>query len=81
MEEEHRLHPEDFMEMELPEYIDFAVDILERLRPDMCVERIAGEVPPRFVSEHRWGLVRTFEILHMLAARLEARGTWQGRLC
>ena len=81
MEEEHRLHPEDFMEMELPEYIDFAVDILERLRPDMCVERIAGEVPPRFVSEHRWGLVRNFEILHMLDARLEARGTWQGRLC
>lgn len=80
MEAEHDAHPEEFVEMPLPEYLDFIIDILERLRPDLYIERIAGEMPPRFVRENRWGLVRNFEILRMLDARLEERGTWQGRL-
>ncbi|MBQ4285228.1 MAG: TIGR01212 family radical SAM protein [Bacteroidales bacterium] len=80
MEAEHDAHPEEFLSWELPEYIDFVIDLLERLRPDLYIERVAGEVPPRFVRETRWGLVRNFEILHMLEARLEERDTWQGRL-
>jgi uncharacterized protein len=80
MEKEFRECPEDFLLMDLPEYIDFVIDILERLRPELLVERVAGEVPPRFVNEARWGLVRNFEILHMLDSRLESRNTWQSRL-
>ena len=38
------------------------------------------EVPPRFVNETQWGLVRNFQILHMLDDRLAERDTWQGRL-
>ena len=56
------------------------IDILERLRPDLCIERIAGEVPPRFVRQTPWGLVRNFQILSMMEARLESRDTFQGRL-
>ena len=72
--------PQDFLRMELPEYLDFVIDILERLRPDLYIERVAGEVPPRFVNETQWGLVRNFQILHMLDDRLAERDTWQGRL-
>ncbi len=79
MEKEFRECPEDFLLMDLPEYIDFVIDILEKLRPELLVERVAGEVPPRFVNEARWGLVRNFEILHMLDSRLESRNTWQSR--
>ncbi|MBP5235493.1 MAG: radical SAM protein, partial [Bacteroidales bacterium] len=78
MEAEHDAHPEDFLSFGLPEYIDFIIDILERLRPDLFIERIAGEVPPRFVRETRWGLIRNFEILHLLDAGLEKRDTRQG---
>ena len=78
MEAEHDARPEDFLSFDLPEYIDFIIDILERLRPDLYIERIAGEVPPRFVRETRWGLIRNFEILHLLDARLEERDTRQG---
>jgi hypothetical protein len=78
MEAEAREHPERFLEWTLDEYLDFIVDILERLRPDLCIERIAGEVPPRFVEKTRWGLIRNFQILHLLDERLEARGTRQG---
>ena len=80
MEALHDAHPERFLDLDLPSYLDFAIDILERLRPDLYIERIAGEVPPRFVRTARWGLVRNFEVLRMLDARLTERDTWQGRL-
>ena len=61
-------------------YIDFFVDMLERLRPDLSIERFVGEVPPRFVNETPWGLIRNVEMLRLLDKRLEERCTWQGRL-
>ncbi|MCQ2142963.1 MAG: TIGR01212 family radical SAM protein [Bacteroidales bacterium] len=79
MEKEYAGHPEDFVRFSLEEYLDFFVDILERLRPDIFIERFAGEVPPRFVTETPWGLVRNAELLHMLDERLEVRDTFQGR--
>lgn len=79
MEKEFEEHPEEFLRLPLDEYLDFIIDILERLRPDLYIERVAGEVPPRFVKETQWGLVRNFQILHMLDERLEERDTWQGR--
>ena len=80
MEREFRERREDFVTFTLEEYIDFFVDFLERLRPDLCIERFAGEVPPRFVNETPWGLVRNPQLLEMLEKRLEERDTWQGRL-
>ena len=80
MEKEYAVDPSAFYRPGLDEYLDFVIDILERLRPDLYIERVAGEVPPRFVNDTPWGLVRNFEILRMLDKRLEARDTWQGRL-
>ncbi len=80
MEKEFALHPEQFEQFTLDEYIDFFVDILERLRPDLAIERFAGEVPPRFVNSTPWGKIRNVELLRMLDARLEGRETFQGRL-
>ncbi len=80
MEKEFALHPEQFEQFTLDEYIDFFVDILERLRPDLAIERFAGEVPPRFVNSTPWGRIRNVELLRMLDARLEGRETFQGRL-
>ena len=80
MEAEALEHPERFLQWTLDEYLDFVIDILERLRPDLYIERVAGEVPPRFVEKSRWGLIRNFQILHLLDARLEARDTCQGAL-
>lgn len=78
MEKEAGEHPERFLQWTLDEYLDLIVDILERLRPDLYIERVAGEVPPRFVNETRWGLIRNFQILHLLDERLERRDTRQG---
>ena len=80
MEEEYALHPERFEHFSLEGYIDFFIDILERLRPGLVIERFAGEVPPRFVNSTPWGLVRNVELLRMLENRLAERETFQGRL-
>lgn len=80
IEKEFAEVPQDFLRLDLSDYLDLVTEILERLRPDLYIERVAGEVPPRFVNETQWGLVRNFQILHMLDDRLEECGTWQGRL-
>lgn len=80
MEREFAEHPEDFVDFSLGAYIDFFVEMLRRLRPDLCIERIAGEVPPRFVTRTPWGLVRNVELIRMLENRLEELGVRQGDL-
>ena len=80
MEKEFASQPEDFVQFALDEYIDFFIDMLERLRPDLYIERFAGEVPPRFVNSTPWGLIRNVELLRLLDSRLRERNTWQGRL-
>ncbi len=80
MEREFAARPEDFVTFTLDGYIDFFTDMLERLRPDLYIERFAGEVPPRFVNSTPWGLIRNVELLRLLEKRLEERDTFQGAL-
>ena len=80
MEKEYAECPQDFERFSLEEYLDFFTDMLERIRPTLSIERFAGEVPPRFVNETPWGLIRNVELLRLLDQRLEERDTWQGRL-
>lgn len=80
MAQEYAAHPEKFSFFGLEEYIDFFIDILERLRSDIVVERFASEAPPRFNCGPNWGLIRNEQLLSMFEKRLEQRNTWQGRL-
>lgn len=80
MVREYEEHPEDFVRFTLDEYLDFFCQMLRRLRPDLYIERFAGEVPPRFVTEIPWGLIRNTELLHLLDERLEQLDVHQGEL-
>ena len=80
MEKEYAQMPQDFERFSLEEYLDFFVEVLERLRPDLFIERFVGEVPPRFVNETPWGLIRNVELLRLLEARLLEKDSWQGKL-
>ena len=80
MEREYERVPEDFISFTLDGYVDCFVDFLEYLRPDLYIERFAGEVPPRFVNHTPWGLIRNTELLRLLDKRLQERDTYQGRL-
>ncbi len=80
MEREFEESPGDFLQMSLEEYLDFFIDFLEVLRPDIYIERFAGELPPRFVKSNPWGFLRNVELLRLLEKRLEERDTFQSRL-
>jgi uncharacterized protein len=78
--DEYSLFPHHFQLFGLEEYLSFMVQFLERLRPDIAVERFSGEVHPRFNAGPSWGMLRTDQVLRMLEDRLLEKDTWQGRL-
>lgn len=80
MAEEWQTNPERFPFRELHEYMDMFIEILRRLRPDIVVERFAGEAPPRYHLGPNWGLIRNEQLLAMLEKRLLEKGAWQGEL-
>ena len=81
MARDYAEHPEQYRFRTLPEYIDLFIDLLERLRPELVIERFAGEAPPRYhFLPSPWGSVRNERLLQLLEARLEERSTWQGSL-
>jgi len=80
MEKEYKDNPGDFQLFTWDEYLDFFVKFLERLTPEIVVERFTGEAPPRFLVEQKWGKKRTDQIAGLIEKRLEELDTWQGRL-
>ena len=79
MAAEFAARPEDFVRWTLDGYIDLLVDILERLRPDIAVGRLAASVPPRYLAVPGWG-VKASAFSALLDHRLAERSTWQGKL-
>lgn len=80
MAEEYAANPEAFKFWSMEEYISFFAEMLRRLRPDIVVERFAGEAPPRFHVGPTWGLVRNEQLLVMFEKYLEDNGFYQGQL-
>ncbi|MBQ3710554.1 MAG: TIGR01212 family radical SAM protein [Bacteroidales bacterium] len=80
MASEYLEHPESFHLFDLEEYIDFVIDFVERLSPNIVIERFAGEVPPRYLVSEPWMKLRYDEVLNRIEKRMEERNTWQGRL-
>lgn len=80
MAEEYQQHPEAFHLFDLDEYIDFVIDFVEHLHPDIVIERFAGEVPLRYLVSEPWMKLRYDAVLSRIEKRMEERGSWQGRL-
>ena len=85
LEKDYHNNPQLYPSFELYEYVDFVVDFLERLRPDIAIERFAGEVPPRYQAtpERSWrdkngSLLRNETLPLLVEQRLEQRNTRQG---
>jgi release factor-specific protein-(glutamine-N5) methyltransferase len=76
---EYTEKPEDFHLFDVEEYIDFMTDVVERLRPDIIIERIAGEAPPKYLAVPTWRSLRNDSLLAMFEQNLEKRNTYQGK--
>ncbi|HEX2969190.1 MAG TPA: TIGR01212 family radical SAM protein [Bacteroidales bacterium] len=80
IEQEFKKNPATFQQFTWDDYLEFFVRFLEKLSPDLVVERFSGEAPPRFIDEPVWGRLRADQVANMIEKRLEELDTWQGRL-
>ncbi|TVQ13572.1 MAG: TIGR01212 family radical SAM protein [Bacteroidetes bacterium] len=79
MAEDFLRNPEKFHFFEPEEYVDFMVDFLENLRPEIAIERFAGEVPPDFNLRKSWSGLRSDQVIDLIEKRLKERNSWQGK--
>lgn len=78
MADEYLANPSDFHLFTLEDYIEYVIDFIERLSPDIVIERFAGEVPPRYLVSKPWLSLRYDQVLALIEKRLEERDTYQG---
>jgi radical SAM protein (TIGR01212 family) len=79
MEREFLADPSRFHQFTMEGYIRFIVSFVERLNPEIVVERFSGEVPPRLLNHLSWDLIRYDEVLRLIEKELARRDTWQGK--
>jgi uncharacterized protein len=60
------------------EWITLVCDFLERLSPDIVVQRLFGWAPDGDLIAPRWNVTKA-AILHGIRSELEARDSWQGK--
>ena len=77
---EYRQAPEKFHFRTPEEYLTLFTEILRRLRPDIVIERFAGEAPPRYHEAGGWGLLRNEQLSAMLEKHLKSLNAYQGEL-
>jgi len=59
-------------------YVDALIDALERLRPDICVERLFADPAPGELLAPDWAADKAAG-LRLLRQEMQERDTWQGR--
>lgn len=79
MAEEYMEKPLDFHLFSSDEYIDLVIDFIERLRPDIVLERFVSQSPVSLLAIPGWGL-KNYEFVDKVRCRLQERQTVQGRL-
>ena len=79
MEQEYGRYPGNFHHFSLEGYISFIINFIERLNPEIVIERFCGEVPPRLLFKSEWESIRYDNILRLIEKELEKQDTWQGK--
>lgn len=79
MAEEYAVRPSDFHLFTADEYIDLVIDFIERVRPDMVMERFVSQSPSSLLAVKGWGL-KNYEFVDKVRRRMEERHAYQGRL-
>ncbi len=80
LEKEYLENPNMFKLFSFEEYIEFFIEFLERLNPEIIVERFTGEAPPRMLTVRNWNNRRSDQITSIIEKKMEELNTWQGKL-
>ena len=66
--------------LDIHEYVRLAADFLERIPPDVTVQRLVGDTHGNFLISPVWKASKA-SITTMITQELEKRGAYQGSLC
>lgn len=78
MAQEYAVSPGDFSLFAMNDYIETVIDYVERLRPDMVLERFASQSPKELLIAPDWG-VKNHELVDKIKRRMRERNTRQGK--
>lgn len=78
MAEEFAACPDNFHLFSADEYINLVIDFIERLRPDLILERFVSQSPSSLLAIPGWGL-KNHEFVAKVRRRMEERDAWQGK--
>jgi radical SAM protein (TIGR01212 family) len=78
MAREYSECPEDFHLYDVDEYIDLAIDYIERLPETMVIERFISQSPRSLLIAPDWGM-KNYQFVDRLRRRMQERDTWQGK--
>ena len=80
MAHEYETSPADFhLFHDVDEYIDLVIDYIQRLRPDLVLERFVSQSPRELLIAPDWGL-KNYEFNHRLQKRMKELGAYQGKM-
>lgn len=78
MAEQYLKDPSQFRLYSPEEYLDFVVDVIEHIRPDVYLERFVNQAPAEYLIAPKWG-IKNYEFVAKLEKRLRERDAWQGK--
>ena len=80
MAQQYDTHPEWFRLFTVDEYIDLVVRFVERLHPNIVIERFTSQSPKNLLAVANWGL-KNYEFVAKLEKRMNALDVRQGVKC
>ncbi|MCX7696099.1 MAG: TIGR01212 family radical SAM protein [Bacteroidales bacterium] len=75
----YKKNPFRFYLFELTEYISFISHYLSFLRPDIYIDRLASEVPPRYLIAPQWGNIRYDMVARKIEDYMKQNNLFQGK--
>jgi len=79
MAKQYETNPEKFSLFTAENYIELVIDFMERLSPQIIIERFTSESPADLLIAPKWGSIKNYEMVAKIEKRMEERKTWQGK--
>ena len=79
LEEVYAENPELIFNLNLQNYTRVIINFLEKLNPEIIIERFTSESPKEMIIYPDWQGKKNFEISHIVQSEMKKKDTFQGK--